>query len=182
MGLSLLIIASLLEVSLLTSGLIVSVRDDGFFSTAPPSSPQSARSGNVGYSISDFTVAVQWESPASDGGVGIDSYTLTGAGITDPLTVLSDQPLMATLTLLYNEMHMVSITASNCAGKSTATLVTIQEGESPEPIAMPYFLHAFSVFLFSIIYSWLWPPTFTTQWIPGRLHQLSGGGSGGLPV
>ena len=50
---------------------IVRVRDDGFFSTAPPTSPQNARSGDVGYSISDFTVAVQWESPASDGGVGI---------------------------------------------------------------------------------------------------------------
>ena len=109
--------------------------DNGFFSTARPSSPQNARSDDVGYSISDFTVAVQWESPASDGGVGIDSYTLTGAGITVPLTVLSNQPLMATLTLSYNEMHMVSITASNCAGESTATLVTIHEGESPDPIA-----------------------------------------------
>ena len=129
-----------MEVSLLTSGLLVSVRDDGFFSTAPPSSPQNARSGDVQYSISDFTVAVQWESPASDGGVGIDSYTLTGAGITIPLTVLSNQTLMATLTLSYNELHMVSITASNCAGESTATVVTIHEGESPEPIAMLEFV------------------------------------------
>ena len=77
---------------------------------------------------------MQWESPASGGGVGIDSYTLTGAGITVPLTVLSNEPLMTTLTLSYNEMHMVSITASNCAGESTATVVTIHEGESPEPI------------------------------------------------
>ena len=120
----------------MTSGLSVSVRDDGFFATAPPSSPRNARSGDVGYSISNVTVAVQWESPASDGGVGIDSYTLTGAGITVPLTVLSNQTLMAPLTLSYNEMHMVSITASNCAGESTATLVTIHEGESPEPIAV----------------------------------------------
>ena len=71
---------------------------------------------------------MQWESPASDGGVGIDSYTLTGAAITAPLTVLPNEPLMATLTLSYNEMHMVSITASNCAGESTASLVTIREG------------------------------------------------------
>ena len=71
---------------------------------------------------------MQWESPASDGGVGIDSYTLTGAGITAPLTVLPNEPLMTTLTLSYNEMHMVSITASNCAGESTASLVTIREG------------------------------------------------------
>ena len=112
----------------MTSGLLFSVRDDGFFSTAPPSSPQNARSGDVGYSISDFTVSVEWESPASDGGVGIDSYTLTGAGITAPLTVLSNESLIATLTLSYNEMHMVSITASNCAGESTASLVTIREG------------------------------------------------------
>ena len=111
------------------SGLLASVRDDGFFSTAPPSSPQNARSGDVQYRINDFTVAVQWESPASEGGVGIDSYTLTGAGITVPLTVLSNsEPLLATLTLSYNEMHMVSITASNCAGESTATLVTIMDG------------------------------------------------------
>ena len=80
------------------------------------------------YNLNDFTVSVQWESPASDGGVGIDSYTLTGAAITAPLTVLSNKPLMATLTLSYNEMHMVSITASNCAGESTASLVTIHEG------------------------------------------------------
>ena len=132
MGSTLSVVPSWLEVSLLTSGLLLNVRDDGFFSTAPPSSPQNVRNSDVGYSISDFTVSVQWESPASDGGVGIDSYTLTGAGITAPLTVLSNEPLMATLTLSYNEMHMVSITASNCAGESTASLVTIHEGESPE--------------------------------------------------
>ena len=68
---------------------------------------------------------MQWESPASDGGVDIDSYTLTGAGIT---TVPSNGPLMATFTLSYNDMHMVSITASNCAGESTASVVTIHEG------------------------------------------------------
>ena len=108
--------------------LLVSVRDDSFFSTAPPSSPQNARNGDVIYSICDFTVSVQWESPASGGGVGIDSYTLTGAAITAPLTVLSNEPLMATLTLSYNEIHVVSITASNCAGESNASLVTIREG------------------------------------------------------
>ena len=72
---------------------------------------------------------MQWESPASDGGVGIDSYTLTGAGITT-LTVPSIGPLMATLTQSYNEMHMVSITASNCAGEGTASVPTIHEGLS----------------------------------------------------
>ena len=72
---------------------------------------------------------MQWESPASDGGVGIDSYTLTGTGITT-LTVLSNGPPMALATLSYNEMHMVSITASNCAGESTASVVTIHEGMS----------------------------------------------------
>ena len=70
---------------------------------------------------------MQWESPASDGGVGIDSYTLTGAGIIT-LTLLSNGPLMATLTLSYNEMQMVSITASNCVGESTASVVTVHEG------------------------------------------------------
>ena len=70
---------------------------------------------------------MQWESPANDGGVGIDNYTLTGAG-SATLTVLSNGPLTTTLTLLYNEMHMVSITASNCAGESTASVVTIHEG------------------------------------------------------
>ena len=90
-------------------------------SPAPPSPPQQLVNS---VSQNNFTVAVQWESPASDGGVGIDSYTLTGAGITVPLTVLSNEPLMATLTLSY----MVSITASNCAGESTATVVTIHEG------------------------------------------------------
>ena len=101
-----------------------------YLSAAPPSSPQSLAITDTVYGINDFTVSVEWESPASDGGVGIDSYTLTGAGITAPLTVLSNEPLMATLTLSYNEMHMVSITASNCAGESTASLVTIREGES----------------------------------------------------
>ena len=101
-----------------------------YFSTAPPSTPQSLATTDTVYGINDFTVTVQWESPASDGGVGIDSYTLTGAGITVPLTVLSNEPLMATLTLSYNELHMVSVTASNCAGESTATVVTIHEGKS----------------------------------------------------
>ena len=72
---------------------------------------------------------MQWESPASDGGVGIDNYTLTGAGITT-LTVPSIGSLMATLTLSYNEMHMLSITAYNCGGEGTASVVTIHEGLS----------------------------------------------------
>ena len=99
------------------------------FSTAPPSVPQSTSITSPAYRLSDFTTVVQWGSPGRDGGVGIDSYTLTGAGITAPLTVLSNEPLMATLTLSYNEMHMVNITASNCAGESTASVVTIHEGK-----------------------------------------------------
>ena len=69
---------------------------------------------------------MQWESPASDGGVGIDNYTLITASLR--LTVLSNGQLTALATLSYNEMHMVSITASNCAGESTASVVTIHEG------------------------------------------------------
>ena len=105
-------------------------------SPAPPTPPQHPEYSVSQYSLDSFTVSVEWESPASDGGVGIDSYTLTGAGITAPLTVLSNEPLTATLTLSYNEMHMVSITASNCAGESTASLVTIREGKSPAPITI----------------------------------------------
>ena len=70
---------------------------------------------------------MQWESPACDGGVGIYNYTLTETGITT-LILLSNGPLMAALTLSYNEMHMVSITASNCVGESTASVVTVHEG------------------------------------------------------
>ena len=98
-----------------------------FPSPAPPSPPQQPRYSVSQYQLNNFTVAVQWESPASDGGVDIDSYTLTGAGITT-LPVLSNEPLTATLTLSYNEMHMVRLTASNCAGESTASVVTIHEG------------------------------------------------------
>ena len=98
------------------------------FSTAFPSVPTNTSNTSPVYRLSNFTTVVQWESPASDGGVGIDNYTLTGAGITAPLTVLSNGPLMALATLSYNEMHMVSITASNCAGESTASVVTIHEG------------------------------------------------------
>ena len=94
-------------------------------SPAPPSPPQQPSYSVSQYALNGFTVAVQWESPASDGGVGIDNYTLTGAGI--KISVLSEL-LMAALILSYNEMHMVSITASNCAGESTASVVTIQEG------------------------------------------------------
>ena len=97
-------------------------------SPAPPTPPQQHEYSVSQYSLDNFSVSVEWERPASDGGVGIDNYTLTGAGITAPLTVLSNEPLMATLTLSYNEMHMVSITASNCAGESTASLVIIREG------------------------------------------------------
>ena len=82
------------------------------------------------YGLNNFTIAVQWESPVNDGGVGIDNYNyiLTGPGITVPLTLFFDETLIATLTLSYNEMHMVNITASNCAGESTASGVTIYEG------------------------------------------------------
>ena len=68
---------------------------------------------------------MQWERPASDGGVGLYNYTLTGAGI--KISVLSEL-LAAALIPSYNEMHMVSITASNRAGESTASVVTIYEG------------------------------------------------------
>ena len=71
---------------------------------------------------------MQWESPASDGGVGIDNYTVSITAVL--LTILANNLLMATFTLSYNEMHMVSITASNCAGESTASVVTIHEGMS----------------------------------------------------
>ena len=73
---------------------------------------------------------MQWESPASDGGVDIDTYTFfSGAGSTDPLAVLSNELLvLIAFTLSYNATHMVSITASNCAGESTASVVTIHEG------------------------------------------------------
>ena len=76
---------------------------------------------------------MQWESPASDGGVGLDNYTLTGTG---HLTVLPNGPLMALATLSYNEMYMVSITASNCAGESTAAVVTIYEGINTVRLSM----------------------------------------------
>ena len=69
---------------------------------------------------------MQWESPASDGGVDIDSYTVSITVV--PLTVQSSNLLTTNLTLSYNEMHMVSITASNCAGEGTASVVTIHEG------------------------------------------------------
>ena len=69
---------------------------------------------------------MQWEIPASDGGVGIDSYTVSTTVV--PRTILTSNLLTTNLTLSYNEMHMVSITASNCAGESTASVVNIQEG------------------------------------------------------
>ena len=68
---------------------------------------------------------MEWDSPASDGGVGIDMYIVS---IIVPLTVQSNNLLMTVLTLSYNEMHMVGVTASNCAGESTASVVTILEG------------------------------------------------------
>ena len=95
--------------------------------TAPSTPPQTLTTAILVYGLRDFTVAVQWESPASDGGVGIDNYTLIGAGITISLTVLP-RPLKATLNLLYNNTHVVSITASNCAGESTSSLITTHEG------------------------------------------------------
>ena len=92
----------------------------------PPSPFQQPRYSVSQYHLTNFRVVIRWESPASDGGVGIDSYTLTGAGITT-----LNGPLMALATLSYNEMHMVSITTSNCAaGESTAAVVTIHEGMS----------------------------------------------------
>ena len=97
--------------------------------TAPSTPPQTLTTAILVYDLRDFTVAVQWESPASDGGVGIDSYTLIGAGITISLTALSG-PLLATLNLLYNNIHVVSITASNCAGESTSSLITTHEGNN----------------------------------------------------
>ena len=98
-------------------------------SPAPPSPPQQPSYSVSQYRLNDFTVPVQWESPTSDGGVDIDNYTLTGAASTT-LTLLSNGPLMVILTLSYNEMHMVSITASSCAGESNASVVTIHEGMS----------------------------------------------------
>ena len=121
---------------------------------------------------------MQWESPASDGGVGINTYTLTGAG-SATLTVPSNGPLTTILTLSYNEMYMVSITASNCAGESTASVVTIQEGM--RLIIYTIIIGILCVHV-SAAFSWLWPPNSSTPWIPGRPHQLTGGDGGGLPV
>ena len=76
----------------------------------------------------DFNATLQWNSSHPNQSV-IDNYTvvITPAGQT-PTSFLVDSPILIA-TLQYNVENVISITASNCAGTSLASVFTIWDSK-----------------------------------------------------
>ena len=82
------------------------------------------------YGQSMFTVTVQWERPTNDE-AGNNNYSYTIA-VTDfePTLLLPDSATAVTLTLSYNEVHTVSVAATNCVGTSSTSELSIYRGNT----------------------------------------------------
>ena len=104
--------------------------------TAIPAPPQQLNYSIQEYGQNTFTATVLWENLLDDR-VGRTNITII---ITDfePTLLLPDTATAVALTLSYNEVHTVSIAATNCAGTSDASQLKIYEGNY---ITVAYFGH-----------------------------------------
>ena len=98
--------------------------------TALPSPPQQLSYSIEKYGQNMFTVTVQWERPTNDE-AGNTNYSYTIA-VTDfePTLLLPDSATKVTLTLSYNEVHTVSVAATNCVGTSSTSELSIYKGNT----------------------------------------------------
>ena len=78
------------------------------------------------YGRDTFTVSVQWTYPASS--PQVDMYTVTAGG-TSTILMLEGNETTFILTLSYNEVHTLSLTASLCAISSEEVTLNISEGK-----------------------------------------------------
>ena len=76
------------------------------------------------YGRDTFTVCVQWTYPVSS--PQVDMYTVTAGGTS---TMLEGNETTFILTLSYNEVHTLSLTASLCAISSKEVTLNISEGK-----------------------------------------------------
>ena len=93
--------------------------------TGRPSPPTTLMKTAV-HKCSSTDVTFTWEPPVYSGNVIIDTYTLTVNG--NSTSVLSHQTSL-TFFLHHRASYQASVTASNCAGTSAASHLTVEIGK-----------------------------------------------------
>ncbi|CAI8049548.1 Sushi, von Willebrand factor type A, EGF and pentraxin domain-containing protein 1, partial [Geodia barretti] len=88
-----------------------------------PSSPLSPIYTTTHHDIETFTVLLEWTRPQSDGGLGISNYTTTLRSLYSLHTHVGRRNNLY-LTLLYNQMYIMQITATNCGGMGPPANIT----------------------------------------------------------
>lgn len=94
--------------------------------SALPPPPQQLNYSIQEYGRNTFTATVFWEN-LTDERVGRSNITVTVSDF-EPILLLPDSTTAVALTLSYNEVHTVSIAATNCAGTSNTSQLKIYEG------------------------------------------------------
>ena len=89
--------------------------------TGLPSPPRAPSYTVQQYGQGNVTLIVQWLLPQYDGGVPVN-YTIT---VSPGLSPVTTSETSVPVTVPYNEIHTVSIVATNCNGSSSAVMVTI---------------------------------------------------------
>lgn len=79
------------------------------------------------YGRSNVSILLQWDPAVNSGGNTAANYTITVTGPT--LQELTSHETAATITVEYNEMYTVNISARNCAGSSGSATASIFEGK-----------------------------------------------------
>ena len=87
---------------------------------SPPLNPDSTVQT---YHRHNFTVRVEWEDSTS----GADTYTISSD--TPPMETIPGSETSVILTLSYNVVHTVTITATLCGDVSEAVTVNITKGQ-----------------------------------------------------
>ena len=82
---------------------------------------------NQVYGHSNVSVLLQWDPPVDSGGTSVDNYTIT---VTGPnMQEQTSNGTTATITVVYNELYTVNISARSCAGSSGSATASIFEGK-----------------------------------------------------
>ena len=75
---------------------------------------------------------VQWQTPSDDGGVGISNYTLTLTSVSSEGDLARSERTVFNpkiLFLNYTTNYSVVVTANNCVGNSSSSILVLSQGQ-----------------------------------------------------